>query len=68
MEIQDFKNDRINYSESCFIVNAMNYYVGAFHKNTQLSEEAIEYYNKIITKYCKLENQILNLRIKEDKQ
>lgn len=65
MEKEKFYDDRINYPESCFIVNAMNYYVGAFHKNTQLSEEAIEYYNKIIDKYCKLENQILELRIKE---
>ena len=66
MEMEKFYDDRINYSESCFIVNAMNYYVGAFHKNTEISKEAREYHNKIIDKYCKLENQILELRIKEE--
>ena len=66
MREEKFYNDRINYSESCFIVNAMNFYVEAFHKNTKISEEAREYHNKIIDKYCKLENQIMNLRIKEE--
>lgn len=65
MKEERFYDDRINYQESCFIVNAMNYYASAFHENTQLSKEAKEYHNKIIDKYCKLEEQILNLRIKE---
>lgn len=65
MEKEKFYDDRINYSESCFIVNAMEYYLGAFHKETKLSEESLRDYRKIIDKYCKLENQILELRIKE---
>ena len=65
MENFKYYEDRITYQESCFIVNAMNYYEKAFHENTQLSKEAREYHNKIIDKYCKLEDQILNLRIKE---
>lgn len=57
--------NKINYQESCFIVNAMNYYIKEFNKNTQLSKESSDYYNKIIYKYCKLEPQILKLEIKE---
>lgn len=65
MKLDKFYDDRINYQESCFIVNAMNYYIKDFHEKTLLSDESLEYYNKIIDKYCKLENQIMNLRIKE---
>lgn len=65
MEIENYYNDRINYQESCFIVNAMNYYLSAFKSKTDISEESLEYYNKIIQKYTKLENQIMKLRIKE---
>ena len=66
MEMQGFKNDRITYADSCFIVNAMEYYLGAFHKETKLREESLKDYRNIIDKYCKLENQILELRIKEE--
>lgn len=65
MEIENYYNDRINYQESCFIINAMNYYLAAFKSKTDMSEESLEYYNKIIQKYTKLENQIMKLRIKE---
>lgn len=65
MRIENYSKNRINYQESCFIVNAMNYYIANFQTNTQLSKESMQYYNDIITKYCKLENQILQLRIKE---
>ena len=58
-------DDRLSYSESSFIVNAMNYYLGEFHKNTKLSNDSLNDYKKIIEKYEKLENQILKLRIKE---
>lgn len=64
MKKNNYDNSRISYQESCFIVNAMNYYVANFLKNTKLSKESKDYYNKIIDKYCKLENQILDLRIK----
>lgn len=66
METTNFYDDRITYADSCFIVNAMEYYLGAFHKETQLSEASLKDYRNIIDKYCKLENQIMNLRIKED--
>lgn len=65
MKNEKYFDDRINYQESCFIVNAMNYYTSNFLSNTKLSQESKEYYNKIINKYCQLENQILNLRIEE---
>ena len=67
MELQDFKNDRLTYADSCFIVNAMEFYWATFKKETTLSEESLRDFRKIINKYCKLENQILELRIKEDK-
>lgn len=67
MRIENYYDDRINYQESCFIVNAMNYYVANFMKDTKLSKESAEYYNKIIKKYTALENQIMDLRIKEGK-
>ena len=65
MKLDKFYDDRINYQESCFIVNAMNYYLGAFKNKTQISKESLEDYKKIIEKYMKLENQIMDLRIKE---
>lgn len=65
MRLDKFYDDRINFQESCFIVNAMNYYLGAFKNKTQISKESLEYYKKIIEKYTKLENQIMDLRIKE---
>lgn len=67
MKLDNYSENKINYQESCFIVNAMNYYIANFQANTQLSEESMQYYNNIITKYCKLENQILQLQIKENK-
>lgn len=57
--------NKINYQESCFIVNAMNYYVGAFKSKNLLSKDELKYYDNIINKYCKLESQILKLEIKE---
>lgn len=60
IKIQD---NMINYQESCFIVNAMNYYMANFKENTKLSKESLDYYNNIINKYCKLENKILQLKI-----
>lgn len=66
MRVDNFSKDRINYQESCFIVNAMDFYIANFKATTNLSEEAIKYYKDIIKKYCKLENQIMNLRIKEE--
>lgn len=65
MKLDKFYDDRINYQESCFIVNAMNYYLGAFKNKTQISKESLEDYKKIIEKYMKLENQIMDLRVKE---
>lgn len=65
MRTDKYYDDRINYQESCFIVNAMSYYLAAFKSKTDMSKESLEYYNKIIAKYTKLENQIMNLRIKE---
>lgn len=65
MELENYHNDRLNYQESCFIVNAMNYYLSAFKSKTDMSEESLDYYKKIIEKYTKLENQIIDLRIKE---
>ena len=67
MEIQGFVNDRLTYADSCFIVNALEYYWATFKKETSLSEESLNDYRKIIDKYCKLENQIMDLRIKEEK-
>ena len=66
--LEEFKyyNDRITYAESCFIVNALEYYWATFKKETSLSEESLNDYRKIIDKYCKLENQIMDLRIKEE--
>lgn len=61
----NYYDDRLNYQESCFIVNAMSYYLAAFKSKTDMSEEALKYYKKIIEKYTKLENQIMDLRIKE---
>lgn len=62
-------DDRLNYQESCFIINAMNYYLASFKiHECNLFKESIEKYENIIKKYEKLENQILNLRIKEEKQ
>lgn len=65
MRLDKYYDDRINFQESCFIVNAMNYYLALFKSKTDMSEESLDYYNKIIEKYTKLENQIMNLRIKE---
>jgi hypothetical protein len=65
MRLENFSKDRINYQESCFIVNAMNFYIAQFKENTELSKESRQYYNSIIEKYIKLENDIMNLRIKE---
>lgn len=65
MRLENFSKDRINYQESCFIVNAMDFYIAQFKENTELSEESRQYYNSIIEKYIKLENDIMNLRIKE---
>ena len=62
-------NDRITYNESCFIINAMNYYLARFKSHEcKLSDKAIQQYQNIIDKYEKLENQILNLRIKDIKK
>lgn len=58
-------NDRITYNESCFIVNAIDYYIASFKSNTAMSKESLNDYMNIKSKYEKLENQILNLRIKE---
>lgn len=66
MEEFKYHNDRITYQESCFIVNAMNYYIKDFKEKTLLSEASLKYYGEIIDKYCKLENQIMDLRIKEE--
>lgn len=63
MKQEKICDNRINYQESCFIVNAMNYYMANFKENTKLSQESKDYYNNIINKYCKLENKILDLRI-----
>lgn len=65
MRLENFSKDRINYQESCFIVNAMNFYIAQFKENTELNKESRQYYNSIIEKYIKLENDIMNLRIKE---
>ena len=65
MRIEEEFDDRINYQESCFIVNAMNFYLGAFKSKTDMSEESLDYYKRVINKYTKLENQIMDLRIKE---
>lgn len=65
MEEDKYYDDRINYQESCFIVNAMSYYLAAFKSQTHMCGNSIKYYNKIIEKYTKLENQIMDLRIKE---
>lgn len=63
MKQEKVQDNRINYQESCFIVNAMNYYIANFKENTKLSQESRDYYNNIINKYCKLENKILQLKI-----
>lgn len=63
MKQEKVQDNRINYQESCFIVNAMNYYMANFKENTKLSQESRDYYNNIINKYCKLENKILQLKI-----
>lgn len=65
MRAEKYSDNRINYQESCFIVNAMSYYLAEFLSKTKMSKETEEYYNKIIAKYTKLENQIMDLRIKE---
>ena len=57
--------NKISYQESCFIVNAMNYYIGAFKSKNLLNKDELKYYDNIINKYCKLEPQILKLEIKE---
>ena len=64
--MQDNKilEDRISYNESCFIVNAMNFYIGNCYEKAILNENDIKYYKDIVGKYEKLENDILKLRIK----
>jgi len=60
--------DRLDYSESSFIVNAMEYYLANFKAQLEgFTKEDMDYYSSIIDKYRKLEGQILNLRIKEEK-
>lgn len=58
-------DNQLTYAESCFIVNAMEFYWSTFKKETSLSEESLRDYRKIIDKYIKLESQILKLKIKE---
>ena len=65
MENLKTNKNSINYQESCFIVNAMDYYIKDLRQKTNLSIESIKYYNDIIKKYCQLENQILKLTIQE---
>lgn len=67
MREDKYYDDRLNYQESCFIVNAMSYYLAAFKSKTHMCENSIKYYNNILRKYTKLENQIMDLRIKEVK-
>lgn len=64
MQDNKFFKDRISYNESCFIVNAMNFYIGNF--KAILNKSDIQYCNDIVKKYEKLENDILKLRIKQD--
>lgn len=56
----------LNYNDTSFIVNAMNYYLADFKSKTVLSAESLNYYKEIIETFEKLENQILQLSIKED--
>lgn len=64
MKIYIVMNDRITYNESCLIVNALNtYYVEM--KKAGLSKPSLENIENVSQKYEKLENQILDLRIKE---
>ena len=60
-----YDDKRISYNESCFIINAMNYYLAKFKMGEcKLSKKSIEEYENIIRKYEKLEKQILSLEIK----
>jgi len=69
--------DRINYNESCLIVNALNSYIGNYmkylkevcnYKEEEIKEDNnIKFFQKTLKKYEKLEKDIMNLRIKEDK-
>lgn len=54
--------NQLSYAESCFIINAMEFYWSTFKKDTSLSAESLKDYRKIIDKYIKLENQILKLK------
>ena len=53
----------LNYQDTCFIVNAMEYYLANFKDKTNLSKESLDYYREIIKTFEKLENQILNLKV-----
>ena len=64
MQYNKILEDRISYNESCFIVNAMNFYIDNCYEKAILNETDIKYYKNIIEKYTKLENDILKLRIK----
>lgn len=55
----------LTYQDTSFIVNAMNYYLTDFKSKTNLSKESMDYYQSIIDTFEKLENDILNLSIKE---
>ncbi len=60
-----YEDTHISYNESCFIVNAIDFYIANFKSQTSLSKESLNDYMNIKTKYEKLEPQILNLQIKE---
>ena len=55
----------LTYQDTSFIVNAMEYYLATFKGKTAISKESLNYYREIINTFEKLENQILELSVKE---
>lgn len=59
--------ESLNYQDTSFIVNAMEYYLANFKSKTAISKESLAYYREIIDTFEKLEKQILQLNIEEEK-
>lgn len=57
----------LSYQDTSFIVNAMEYYLAAFKEQTTMGKESLDYYREIINTFEKLEKQILQLSVKEEK-
>lgn len=65
MKKEKFLDNKLNYCETSFIVNAMNFYISNFLMQNEVLKKDISYYNNVIEKFEKLENKILKLKIDE---